>query len=133
MPSDRAPAPRTDHATEPAEPARNLVVLEGLVSKPPEVRTLPSGTTLAVVTLRVRADDGPARSLAVTVWDPTDTVLDAVPGAGLLVVGHVVRRFWGGPDGRATRTELVADAVVPTSDRRKRRRTLEQVVRGMGS
>jgi single-strand DNA-binding protein len=115
----------------PAVPARNVVVLEGELSKPPEVRTLPSGTELAVLTVRVPATDGPARSLAVTVWEPAPATVAIEPGSAVLVVGHLVRRFWGGPQGRATRTEIVADAVVPSSDRRKRRRALEHLARAV--
>jgi single-strand DNA-binding protein len=130
MSATRSPARRRpDQADEPTAPARNVVVLEGVLSKPVEVRSLPSGTTLAVVTVRVRADDGPARSLAVTVWDPADAVVALEAGEAVLVVGHVVRRFWGGPAGRASRTEVVADTVVPSTDRRRRRRALEQVAR----
>ena len=115
----------------PAAPARNVVVLEGELSKPPEARTLPSGTELAVLTLRVRADDGPARSLAVTVWEPDAAVLSLEPGVAVLVVGHLVRRFWGGAAGPASRTEIVADSVVSATDRRRHRRALEQVVRAV--
>jgi single-stranded DNA-binding protein len=130
MSAEQNPArPRPDRVTTLADPPRNLVVLEGEVSKPPDFRTLPSGTALAILTLRVRADAGPARSLAVTVWEPTAATLAVEPGVGVLVVGHVVRRFWGGADGRAMRTELVADTVVPSADRRKRRRALERVAR----
>jgi single-strand DNA-binding protein len=133
MPTTRSSTrPAADPAGAPSEPSRNVVVLEGVLSKPPELRELPSGTALAVLTVRVRSDEGPARSLAVTVWEPDAATVALETGVALLVVGHAVRRFWGGPTGRASRTELVADAVVAGTDRRKRRRALEQVARAIG-
>jgi single-stranded DNA-binding protein len=108
------------------------VVLEGVLSKAPEARVLPSGTTLAVLTVRLRSDDGPTRSLAVTAWEPDAATVALEVGASVLVVGHAVRRFWAGPLGRATRTELVADSIVASTDRRKRRRVLELVARQIG-
>jgi single-stranded DNA-binding protein len=108
--------------------ARNLVVIEGELSKPPEVRTLQSGTELAVLTVRVRSDDEPTRSLAVTVWEPDAVAVGLAAGDEVVAVGHVVRRFYGGVEGRTVRTEIVADAVVAASDRRRRRRMLDRAI-----
>jgi single-stranded DNA-binding protein len=114
--------------------SRNVVVLEGELSKPVEVRTLPSDVELAVLTVRVRGGEGePTRSIAVTAWEPTATVRALVEGDEVLVVGHVVRRFYAGAQGRASRTEVVADDVVTPVDRRRRKRVLTKAAEGLAS
>jgi single-stranded DNA-binding protein len=103
----------------------NLVVLEGELSKAVEIRTLPSNVELALLTVRLRGGEGePTRSIAVTVWQPKPTVRELAEGDDVLVIGHVVRRFYAGAQGRSSRTEVVADDVVTPADRRRRRRVL---------
>ena len=48
----------------------NLAVVRGVCSSPPEVRVLPSGTTLVVLQVTTRPDDGMTTSVPVVVWDP---------------------------------------------------------------
>jgi single-stranded DNA-binding protein len=93
----------------------NLVVVSGRLAAPPEIRQFESGARLARYLVTVRSEE-PARRvdvLPVTLWDPTDELVDAepTPGTRVWVAGSVQRRFWSGSDGRRSRIELVADQV----------------------
>ncbi len=91
--------------------ARNAVTLRGEVAAPVEVRSLPSGTALATVVVRV-PDEGRRTSIPVTVWDPPAELSAVVEGAPVEVKGRLRRRFWSGADGRRqSRVEVVADTV----------------------
>jgi single-strand DNA-binding protein len=93
----------------------NLIVVSGRLAAPPEIRQFESGARLARYLVTVRSEE-PARRvdvLPVTMWDPSDELLDAepAPGTRVWVAGSVQRRFWSGSDGRRSRIELVADQV----------------------
>ncbi len=90
----------------------NLVVLNGHLAAPAEVREFESGARLVRYLLTVRSE-APRRRvdvIPVTLWDPTDDLVDEPPGTGatLWVTGSVQRRFWEGADGRRSRLEVVA-------------------------
>lgn len=93
----------------------NLVVVSGRLAAPPEVRQFESGARLARYLVTVRSEEPTRRVdvLPVTMWDPSDALLDAqpAPGARVWVVGSVQRRFWSGEEGRRSRLELIADQV----------------------
>lgn len=93
----------------------NLVVVSGRLAAPPEIRQFESGARLARYLVTVRSEEPTRRVdvLPVTMWDPSDELLDAepVPGTRVWVAGSVQRRFWSGSDGRRSRIELVADQV----------------------
>jgi single-stranded DNA-binding protein len=93
----------------------NLVLLNGHLAAPAEVREFESGTRLVRYLLTVRSETPRRRVdvIPVTLWDPADDLVDDAPGAGipLWVTGSVQRRFWEGPDGRRSRLEVVATHV----------------------
>lgn len=93
----------------------NVVVLSGRLAAPPELRQFESGARLARYLVTVRSEEPTRRVdvLPVTMWDPSDGLLDAqpTPGRGVWVVGSLQRRFWSGEDGRRSRLELIADQV----------------------
>jgi len=111
----------------------NVVVLQGLLSRAPELRTLPSGDQLAAIELTTRDPEGAAHSVPV-VWPGASAgdveMLDAAhqDGASVAVLGVVHRRFFRTGGGTQSRTEVVASAVVPGSDRRRVRRLVERAV-----
>ena len=110
----------------------SLVMVVGELAKEPELRTLESGSVLAVLTLRVKPDDDRrAMSLPVTMWDPPPWVAELHSGTRVVVSGRVVRRFYALAGGRASRVEVVAEHIANAGDRRARakvRRAVEQVL-----
>lgn len=115
----RPPAADAAVATTPAAappPGTNLVVLRGVLSREPELRALPSGSTLVAYELTVRAE-GPAAARAESVpvcwFDPPATATRFAAGTDVVVVGRVRRRFFRAGGATASRTEVVADRVLP--------------------
>ena len=91
----------------------NLVVVIGVLGKPPQVRSLPSGYSLASFDLQVaRADQAPD-IVPIAVFDPPERVSDFQAGQAILAVGRVRRRFFRVGGSTQSRTEVVADHVVP--------------------
>ena len=115
-----------------AAPTVNLVVLRGVASGPPEVRTLKSGRRIATLSVRVHALDPGATSVPVAVREPPAWVEDLDEGDPLVVVGTLRRRFFqtaGGSTG--ARVEVEARVVGRGTDRRRldtaRRRADEEL------
>jgi single-stranded DNA-binding protein len=93
----------------------NLIVLCGRLATDGELRVFDSGTKLIryLVTVRV---DFPRRRVdvvPVTLWDPSDELVDNPGGKGtrIWVCGSLQRRYWESPDGRRSRVEVVAEQV----------------------
>jgi single-strand DNA-binding protein len=108
----------------------NVTVIRGTVHAEPHQRDLPAGGMVAQFDLTTRLiADGRESSVSVPVaWnDPTPADLGVVvPGAELVVVGTVRRRFFRVGGATQSRTEVVADAVVPT----RRRKQVAAALRG---
>lgn len=98
----------------------HLVVLEGTLSSNPVERKLPSGTTLVILEVSSRAADG--QRLTSPVVSEDLAVANYRKGDLVLVLGVVRRRFFRAGGITASRTEVVADAVVSAVDRRARKR-----------
>lgn len=97
--------------------ASNVAVIRGAVHGEPHVRDLPGGGLVAQfdMTTRIRCD-GRDSSISVPIaWnDPTAAQLGVlVPGAEMVVIGTVRRRFFRVGGATQSRTEVVADAVIP--------------------
>jgi single-strand DNA-binding protein len=116
--------PRTPTKKQPPEDAVdiragvNLAVVRGTVSSPPDVRVLPSDTVLAQLQLTTRLESE-TLSLPVAVWNPAQWVEALEPGAEVVVVGRVRRRFFKAAGVAASRVEVEADVVVRAGDRRR--------------
>ena len=95
----------------------NVAVIRGAVHSEPHVRDLPAGRIVAQfdVTTIVRCDGREANVSVPIAWnDPTTAQLGVlVPGAEVVVVGTVRRRFFRVGGATQSRTEVVADAVIP--------------------
>jgi single-strand DNA-binding protein len=89
----------------------NLVVVRGVLSSDPVERTLPSGDRLIQLEVTARDSAGAASSVPVA-WFTTAAVT-WVAGEEVVVYGCVRRRFFQAGGGPASRTEVVADRVVP--------------------
>jgi single-strand DNA-binding protein len=97
--------------------ATNLVVLRGVLSRPPVTRELPSGATAIEFDVTTPHEDG-ARSVPVTFLDPPAVVRRLDAGHEVIVVGHVRRRFFRSGGATQSRTEVVAEGLIrPTRQR----------------
>lgn len=94
----------------------NLAILRGTLSSDPVERVLPSGSRL--LTYEVTTPDpagGPAASAPVAWVDPPARVPRLAAGDEVVVLGRVRRRFFRAGGATASRTEVVAQAVVPAT------------------
>jgi single-strand DNA-binding protein len=106
----------------------NVVILLGTLSRPPTARQLPSGDQLVAFEVTTRPPEGPAESVPVT-WLGAPPRLLALPaGTEVVVAGRVRRRFFRAAGATASRTEVVADAVVPASQRARAARLLARAL-----
>ena len=80
---------------------------------------LPSGSTLVVLQVTTRTDDGVTTSVPVVVWDPPTATELLDVGDEVVVVGRVRRRFFRTGAGSASRVEIEAEQVVPAANRRR--------------
>jgi single-strand DNA-binding protein len=83
----------------------NLVVVRGPLSGAPEVRALPSGTSVANLGVRTRAGDR-STSVPVTVWDPPAWLAELAEGDDVIVLGAVRRRFYRSGPGTGSRVDV---------------------------
>ena len=101
----------------------NVAAIRGAVRADPILRELPGGGAVAQFDV-VTATMSNGRELTVSVpvaWhDPTDAQLGIVTsGADVVVIGTVRRRFFRVGAATQSRTEVVADVVVPTRQRKR--------------
>ncbi len=101
----------------------NIAVIRGSVRAEPTVRELPGGGVVVQFDVATTTEcDGRQLSVSVPIaWnDPTTTQLGVLfGGAEVLVVGTVRRRFFRVGGVTQSRTEVVADAVVPARQHKR--------------
>jgi single-strand DNA-binding protein len=101
----------------------NLAVVRGAVSNEPQRRELPSGGAAVQfdVTTRLFADGRPVSVSVPIAWnDPPEAAIGAISaGAEVVVVGTVRRRFFRVGGVTQSRTEVVAESVVPAGRRKQ--------------
>ena len=102
----------------------NSVVLQGKLSRAPEERQL-SERVLATFEVTTRGEDGPAVTAPVVWFDPPESAWKLDAGDEVTVVGEVRRRFFRSNGRTESRTEVVADAVLPTRRKAQVRRALD--------
>ena len=101
----------------------NIAVLRGIVTSEPRRRELRSGSV--VINIEVTTVVGAhRRSVPIAVYDQ-DVAVQV--GDDVVVRGSVVRRFFRASGATASRTEVVADRIVPASNRRRVARLLDDV------
>lgn len=100
----------------------NIVVLVGEVTSPPVSRELPSGSVVSTFDIATVTDSGRV-SVPVSLEGESEI---AVVGAEVCVVGIVRRRFFRSGSSVASRTEVVANAVIPVRRRAQVRKAIEK-------
>lgn len=102
----------------------NVVALEGRLARPAEVRALRSGTEVVGLEVTVPRDGAAAETVPVTWTDAPAWAQALEAGAAVVVVGRVRRRFFRAAGTTQSRTEVVADTVVPAGSARRVRTAL---------
>jgi single-strand DNA-binding protein len=97
----------------------NVVILQGVLSRPPEARELPSGDRLVAYEVTIRPAEGPAESVPVAWFEAPARAADLAAGTEVVVTGRVRRRFFRAGGATASRTEVVAQAVIPAGQRKR--------------
>ena len=105
----------------------NLVILEGALSRPAELRALPSGSTLVSLEVTIETERGPAESAPVVYFDAPAWVSSLPARSPVLVIGRVRRRFFRAGAQTQSRTEVVAHRVVRQTSVTLARRALREV------
>lgn len=91
----------------------NVVIVRGALSRPPETRDLPSGDRLVAYDVTVRSEGRPTESVPVVWFAAPARAAKLAAGTEVVVTGRIRRRFFRTGGATASRTEVVADAVVP--------------------
>ncbi|HUP85828.1 MAG TPA: hypothetical protein VM143_09200 [Acidimicrobiales bacterium] len=104
----------------------NVVAIRGRLSRPAEERVLPtSGSRLLGLDLTVKREGVDKAESVPVVWhDPPASALVLDAGDEVVVVGHVARRFFRAGGGTQSRTEVVAQLVLPVRSAKKVERAL---------
>ena len=110
--------------TTTAVPGTNVALVVGTLTRPPELRPLPSGDTVLALELSVRPPGGAAESVPVAWYAPSAGAAAWPAGEELFVAGRTRRRFFRAGGQTQSRTEVVAHAVVPTRRAAATRRAL---------
>jgi len=93
----------------------NIAVVLGKLTKEPQVRPLPKGGSVASFDLQVLQPGQAQETVPVTLFsEEEDGIAGALAiGEGVLVIGRVHRRFFRAGGATQSRTEVVAQQVLP--------------------
>jgi single-strand DNA-binding protein len=92
----------------------NLVILRGALARPPEVRDLRSGDVVVEYDVAVPGRDGGAvEHVPVVLFSPPSGAVELEPDTAVVVIGRVRRRFFRSGGSTQSRTEVVADKLLP--------------------
>ena len=106
----------------------NVVVLRGRLTRPAAVRSLPSGDQLVALEVSIPRE-GERAETAPVVWpDAPAAAVELGVDDEVLVVGRVRRRFFRAGGSTQSRTEVVAETVVPAAQTRRARTALGKAV-----
>ena len=109
----------------------SMALVAGTLSRPAETRQLPSGDSLVALEVTTRLPDGAAESMPV-VWPAAPAWAGRLAaGERIVVAGRVRRRFYRAGGATASRTELVAERIVPVRQRARTRALIEHVRDGV--
>lgn len=109
----------------------NVSVLAGTLSRPPALRTLPSGDQLLELQVTTRTAEA-TETVPVSWSSPRSGAVDWPAGTEVIVVGRVRRRFFRAGGATASRTEVVAAEVLRPSQRRSVARCLAEAAAAIG-
>lgn len=105
----------------------NVVALRGRLSRPAELRVLPTGASLVGFEVTTRRGEHVRADTVPVVWHDAPAAarsLDA--GDDVVVVGHVARRFFRSGGTTQSRTEVVASAVIPVRSAKRAEAALRE-------
>jgi single-strand DNA-binding protein len=111
-------------------PPINLAVLAGTLAKAAEPRLLPDGSTVWELDVSVRPEGAAPATVPVS-WPAAPAAVDPgawAPGDELVVVGAVRRRFYRAGGATVSRTDVLADAVVPARQRKRARAVVAEAL-----
>jgi single-strand DNA-binding protein len=91
----------------------NVCIIQGRLTRPPEQRVVGDGRTLVTYEVTVDRSSGGAESVPVVWEDPPAVAVDLDVDAEVVVVGRVRRRWFRSGGATQSRTEVVAEGVVP--------------------
>ncbi len=115
---------------------QNLVVLRGVLAAEPQERTLPSGSVAVQFDVRTAlgdAGDGAVATVPVSWIDPSPADRASLDvGDDIVVIGAVCRRFFRVGGATQSRTEVVAEVVVPRRRTRSARSAIPRAVDSLG-
>jgi single-strand DNA-binding protein len=103
----------------------NVVAVLGRLARPAEERTLPSGDRLVAYEVTVPNADAKAETVPVVWFRAPARALDLDVDEEVVVVGRVRRRFFRSGATTQSRTEVVADAVVPVRQAKRAQAALD--------
>ncbi len=108
----------------------NVAILRGRLSRPPEERLLPSGDVVVSYDVTVPRPRERAETAPVAWVNPPASAADLDVDVEVVVVGRVRRRFFRAGGATRSRTEVVAERVVPT---RRRARAAQAVAAALAT
>lgn len=106
----------------------NVAVLRGRLSRPATSRLLPSGDRLATFEVTVEQAGLRAETVPVVWFDAPASVAGLDVGEPVVAVGRVRRRFFRVGERTESRTEVVADRVVPVRQVDRAQRAIERAL-----
>ncbi|MGI9120126.1 MAG: single-stranded DNA-binding protein [Acidimicrobiales bacterium] len=95
----------------------NIAILRGRLCRPPESRLLPSGDSVVAYDVTVDRCGQRAETVPVAWFGAPASAVDLEVGEEVVVVGRVRRRFFRSGGATQSRTEVVADRVIPARHR----------------
>jgi len=104
----------------------NVAVLIGRLARPAEPRDLPSGDRLVQYEVTIPSETGRAESVPVVWYDAPAPAEDYDVDEKVVVVGRVRRRFFQAGGSTQSRTEVVADSVVPARQAKRAQAAVEK-------
>ncbi len=115
----------------------NIVIVRGRLSRPPELRELPSGEAVVGYEVVVERDGQRSESVPVVWYAPPPSARDIEPDTEVVAVGRVRRRFFRAGGATQSRTEVVAERVLvaarPASVTRLRQQLVNALAGGSSS
>ncbi|MGI8686730.1 MAG: hypothetical protein ACR2MO_16850 [Acidimicrobiales bacterium] len=104
------------------------MVLRGRLTRPAALRCLPSGDQLVALEVSIRRE-GERADTAPVVWPDAPAAATALDvDQEVVVVGRVRRRFFRAGGSTQSRTEVVADVVVPVTQTRRAKAALAKAL-----
>jgi|SRR5579864_2784422 len=109
----------------------NVAVLIGRLARPAEPRDLPSGDRLVQYEVTIPNETGRAESVPVVWFAAPASAGDYDVDERVVVVGRVRRRFFQAGGRTQSRTEVVAESVVPARQAKRAEAAVEKVRRAL--